>query len=98
MASAILNIKLLVSKAQFFMGLVEVDADPAAEYIAIFDRYSLGVVATTHVTPSASICKLFVPREYAESNNLVVGMFDNDLVFASVFADGLRATLVDTNA
>lgn len=76
----------------FYQGLIEVDCDPEAEHVIIIDRdptkYSRRVEAKTLV-------KVIVPLDYGNKNDLIVGITDADRTYATKFADGVKAQIID---
>ncbi|MCL1052255.1 hypothetical protein L2755_22025 [Shewanella abyssi] len=78
------------------VGLVECDLDLDAERCIIMDRNTMTVFANAKVNTSG-VLKRIIPREYAVNNHLLIGIIDDTGEFNAVFADGVKAQLVDIN-
>ena len=78
------------------MGLITVDMDIAAERIMVLDRKSGQMILHT-IRPPSGVSKNLVPVSYTTSNNILVGILDDDDVYEAKFIDGVMAELVDAN-
>lgn len=86
----------VVLPPMFTQAMVTVKADKDAERIAIYDRRNLMLITTSNNVPS-NIVKIRVPLEFSTSNNLLVGILDDDLTYNAKFLDGCQADLIDGN-
>jgi hypothetical protein len=82
-------------KAPYLMGLLELDADPAAERFVVLERSSLSVLWQREV-PADGQVKCLVRPSYALSGVLVMILDDNQEYNAKV-ADGVTLPLVDSH-
>ncbi|MEL4429816.1 hypothetical protein [Shewanella mangrovisoli] len=71
--------------------MLTVDIDPDAERLIVMDRMSLEVLRN-HYT---DITKIIVPMRFATSNNLVVGIVDDNGEYNCKFLDGVQAEIID---
>lgn len=76
-----------------YQAVVNVDVDVDAERVVILDRRSVISLGNQKVFNSNMMLR--VPIEYATSNNLVVGIIDDNNIFAGKFIDGVNAELID---
>ncbi|MBB1361521.1 hypothetical protein H5125_05040 [Shewanella sp. SR44-4] len=82
--------------AVLVQAMVEVDADVAAERIVVIDRSNLTPIH--HMFNSQSgVVQIIVPLIYGSSNNLIVGILDDDSVFDCKFIDSVRPQLINAN-
>ncbi|MEL4303117.1 hypothetical protein ACE02Z_16085 [Shewanella xiamenensis] len=86
----------VVLPPMFTQAMVTVKADKDAERIAIYDRRNLMLITTSNNVPS-NIVKIRVPLEFSTSNNLLVGILDDDLTYNAKFLDGRQADLINGN-
>ncbi|ABE56515.1 hypothetical protein Sden_3239 [Shewanella denitrificans OS217] len=85
----------IFEKSPYMMGLLELDADPAAERFAVIDRASLKLLWQKEV-PAGGQVKCLVRPSYALSGVLVMILDDNQEYNAKV-ADGVTLPLVDSH-
>lgn len=78
--------------APFYQGLIEVDCDPDAETLLVFDK---AVTKFAVSVAAVGVVKLIVPMRYGTSTDLIVGITDSDQTYAGKFVDGVKAQLID---
>ncbi|MCG9720643.1 hypothetical protein [Shewanella sp. Isolate7] len=76
--------------------MMEVTTDPAAKRLMIVDRLSGEKIWNTPTSPSR-LLRLIVPLRFGTSNELLVGIMDDDRVNNAKFVDGVKAQIVDGN-
>ncbi|WP_445945936.1 hypothetical protein [Shewanella sp.] len=77
------------------IGLLELDADPAAERFAVLERSSLKLLWQGEV-PAGGQVKCLVRASYALSGVLVM-IFDDNQEYNAKVADGVTLPLVDSH-
>ncbi|MGI2226861.1 hypothetical protein [Shewanella frigidimarina] len=81
--------------APYYLGLLQVKMDAESERYAVYDRNNLSLVSAG-IRPESGILKVLLPLKYTLDTNLVVGILDNDKVYASKFIDGVILESVDS--
>ncbi len=84
---------IVLFQSGVYQAVVNVDVDIDAERVVILDRRSVISLGNQKVFTSNMMIR--VPIEYATSNNLIVGIVDDDNIFAGKFIDGVNAELID---
>lgn len=76
--------------------VLQVAMDTKAERLFVIDRNSFEVVwACTR--PPSSVAKVQLPSIYASTDNLLVGILDDDRNYNVKAADGVRCEMVTSN-
>jgi hypothetical protein len=85
----------IFEKAPYLMGLLELDADPAAERFAVLERSSLKLLWQREV-PAGGQAKCLVRASYALSG-VIVMIFDDNQEYNAKVVDGVTLPLVDSH-
>ncbi|MCZ4339659.1 hypothetical protein [Shewanella colwelliana] len=80
--------------APYYQAVIEVDCDPDAENLLIFDR-TITNYSAIKAGLNGGVVKIIVPLKYSNLNDLIVGISDNDRTYASKFADGVKPQVID---
>lgn len=80
-----------------YQAVLNIDCDINAERIVILDRYNFRVVYTdvNIVRDIANIVQIRVPFDYSSTNDLLIGILDDDRIYDTVFMDGIKAEIID---
>jgi hypothetical protein len=77
------------------MGLLEIDADPAANRYSVFDRNTLRLITQKEVPPNNQV-KCLISVQQALDGVLVM-IIDDDGEYNAKALDGVTAPLVDSH-
>lgn len=76
------------------VGLLEIDADPEAERVIVFDRITMAVVLQRFCRDN-EIVKAILPEQYTNANQLTVVMLDDSGVFNAEVEDQIKLEKID---
>ncbi|QHS13207.1 hypothetical protein [Shewanella sp. Arc9-LZ] len=80
-------------QSNIFMGELGLDLDSEGNRVAIFDRTSMQIL----FIGQSSVAKVHLNIKYANTSNLSVILFDDDLVYNAAIVDGVKLEVVDVS-